>query len=113
MLVRADPVGTKRHHEAAIGWATLESLGLRHPCHCIAPGLVYTPMADAMAADHGGMTEEQCETRRLRSLLHVEGTAWGVAHAALYLASDEARWVTGVVLPVDGGLTAGQSLPPR
>ena len=31
------------------------------------------------------------------------GTAWDVAYAALYLASDEARFVTGVELPVDGG----------
>ena len=31
------------------------------------------------------------------------GTAWNVAYAALYLASDEARFVTGVALPVDGG----------
>ena len=34
------------------------------------------------------------------------GTAWDVAHAALFLASDEARFITGVVLPVDGGQSA-------
>jgi NAD(P)-dependent dehydrogenase (short-subunit alcohol dehydrogenase family) len=33
------------------------------------------------------------------------GTAWDTAYAALYLASDEARFVTGVVLPVDGGMS--------
>jgi len=34
------------------------------------------------------------------------GTAWDVAHAALFLASDEAQFITGVVLPVDGGQSA-------
>ena len=33
-----------------------------------------------------------------------EGTAWDVAHGAVYLASDEARWVTGIQLPIDGGV---------
>lgn len=68
--------------------------------NCIAPGPVYTPMVAGR-----GMTEEQRERRRVAAPLQVEGTAWDVAYAALYLASDEARYVTGVVLPVDGGTT--------
>ena len=39
------------------------------------------------------------------SPLQIEGNSWDIAYAALYLASDEARWVTGVALPVDGGVT--------
>lgn len=66
--------------------------------NCIAPGPVYTPMVAGR-----GMTEEQRERRRQASPLKIEGTAWDIAYAALYLASDEARYVTGVVLPVDGG----------
>ena len=68
--------------------------------NCIAPGPVYTPMVYA-----GGMSDELRERRRLASPLGIEGTGWDVAYAALFLASDEARYVTGVVLPVDGGVT--------
>ena len=66
--------------------------------NAIAPGLVYTPMAAPR------MTPEQREQRRTAAPLQTEGTGWDVGYAAVYLASDEARWVTGVVLPVDAGL---------
>jgi NAD(P)-dependent dehydrogenase (short-subunit alcohol dehydrogenase family) len=75
--------------------------------NCVCPGMVYTPMVYAR-----GMSAEMREARRRRSLLQTEGTAWDVATAILYLVSDEARWVTGTVLTVDAGATAGQgSLP--
>lgn len=73
--------------------------------NCVAPGMVYTPMV----ADR--MTPEVREQRRRRSLLQTEGSGWDVGHAVAYLASDEARWVTGVILPVDAGATAGQISP--
>jgi NAD(P)-dependent dehydrogenase (short-subunit alcohol dehydrogenase family) len=66
--------------------------------NCIAPGPLYTPMVAA------GMTAELRERRRNASLLRIEGTGWDVGYAALFLVSDEARYVTGVVLPVDGGV---------
>ncbi len=66
--------------------------------NCIAPGLVYTPMVaprmDAALREH----------RQQAAPLGTEGTAWDVAWAAVFLASDEARWISGVVLPVDAGL---------
>lgn len=68
--------------------------------NCIAPGPVYTPMVYA-----GGMSEDLRERRRRASPLGVEGTGWDIGHAALFLVSDEARYITGVVLPVDGGVT--------
>jgi NAD(P)-dependent dehydrogenase (short-subunit alcohol dehydrogenase family) len=76
--------------------------------NAIMPGLMDTPMGvDSMAAATG---IDRDELRRARDaavpLGNKMGTAWVVAHAVLYLASDEAAFVTGVVLPVDGGQTA-------
>jgi NAD(P)-dependent dehydrogenase (short-subunit alcohol dehydrogenase family) len=74
--------------------------------NAVAPGMVYTPMVYA-----GGMTEDMREARRRRSLLQTEGSGWDVGYAVLFLASDEARWITGVVLPVDAGATAARPDP--
>lgn len=68
--------------------------------NCIAPGMIYASMVA------GRVEGEMRELRRRAAPLGTEGTAWDIAHAALFLASDEARWITGVVLPVDGGLMA-------
>lgn len=75
--------------------------------NCVAPGMVHTPMVASR-----GMTPELREARRQRSLLQTEGTGWDVGEAVVYLASDAARWVTGVVLPVDAGTTAGSGRLP-
>jgi NAD(P)-dependent dehydrogenase (short-subunit alcohol dehydrogenase family) len=68
--------------------------------NCIAPGPIYTPMVYA-----AGMADELRERRRAASPLGVEGTGWDVGYAALFLVSDEARYITGTVLPVDGGVS--------
>ena len=68
--------------------------------NCIAPGHIFTPMVG------NDMSEEARDLRRRAGPLGTEGNAWDVAWAALFLASDEARWISGVVLPVDAGLLA-------
>jgi NAD(P)-dependent dehydrogenase (short-subunit alcohol dehydrogenase family) len=71
----------------------------------ILPGLMDTPMAvDTRARVSGKSRAEIAAARDARVPLRQKmGTAWDVANAALFLASDEANFVTGVVLPVDGG----------
>jgi NAD(P)-dependent dehydrogenase (short-subunit alcohol dehydrogenase family) len=71
----------------------------------ILPGLMDTPMAvDTRAFAWGKSREEVAAARDARvPLRNKMGTAWDVAYAALYLASDEANFVTGVALRVDGG----------
>jgi NAD(P)-dependent dehydrogenase (short-subunit alcohol dehydrogenase family) len=73
--------------------------------NCVCPGMVYTPMVYA-----DGILPQQRQARRMRSLLQTEGTGWDIGYAVLFLASDEARWITGVVLPVDAGATAGKNM---
>jgi NAD(P)-dependent dehydrogenase (short-subunit alcohol dehydrogenase family) len=67
--------------------------------NAIAPGTVWTPMVEALGPDAR-------ERRRKAAPLGTEGTGWDVGWGAVYLASDESRWVTGQVLVIDAGLTA-------
>lgn len=71
----------------------------------ILPGLMDTPMAvDTRArASNRSRAEVAAERDAKVPLRHRMGTAWDVANAALFLASDEAQFITGVALPVDGG----------
>ncbi|MDX2158360.1 MAG: SDR family oxidoreductase [Hyphomicrobiaceae bacterium] len=70
--------------------------------NCIAPGYVYTPMVAV-----GGMEPELREARRKNTLLQTEGTGWDIGNGVVYLASDQSRWVTGIVLSIDAGSMAG------
>jgi len=71
----------------------------------ILPGLMDTPMAVDTRARHSGKSRAEVAAMRDSHvpLRHKMGTAWDVANAALFLASDEANFITGVALPVDGG----------
>lgn len=70
--------------------------------NCVAPGTVDTPWVRRLVDDAG----ESLDALRARQLMGRLGTAAEIAAAALYLASDEAAFVTGSVLTIDGGLTA-------
>jgi NAD(P)-dependent dehydrogenase (short-subunit alcohol dehydrogenase family) len=90
--------------------AMTENIAIRHAQHgiranAILPGLMETPMAIENRVGLGGATREQVIAARnshvpLRGRM---GTGWDVARAALFLASDDAQFITGVALPVDGG----------
>ena len=73
--------------------------------NCILPGLMDTPMAvDTRARASNRSRAEIAAERDARVPLRGKmGTGWDVANAALFLASDEANFITGVALPVDGG----------
>jgi NAD(P)-dependent dehydrogenase (short-subunit alcohol dehydrogenase family) len=73
--------------------------------NAIMPGLMDTPMAvDAVAALRGRPRSDVAAARDAQVPLQRHmGTAWDVAYAALFLASDEAGFITGALLPVDGG----------
>ncbi len=82
------------------------SHGIR--CNAVLPGLMDTPMAVAGIAAARGESEESVRAARnkLVPLGAKMGSGWDTAYAALFLASDEAQFITGVLLPVDGGMSS-------
>ena len=77
--------------------------------NAILPGLMQTPMVEKAAglakSYAGGDIEEMWRVRAKQVPMGFGGDAWDVAWAAVYLASEEARYVTGIELVVDGGIT--------
>jgi len=75
--------------------------------NCVVPGLMNTPLVHRLADKYaGGDYEGFVAHRDAQVPMGRMGDAWDVAHAALFLASDEAKYVTATEIVVDGGLTA-------
>jgi NAD(P)-dependent dehydrogenase (short-subunit alcohol dehydrogenase family) len=78
--------------------------------NCVLPGNINTPIATNVLKSFPGH-ERMMKMREKCGMLGIPGDAWDIAHAVVYLASEEARFVTGITLPVDAGMlrTTGMS----
>jgi len=83
----------------------MSSAGRGVRVNAVAPGLMDTPMAIESIAEGFGLDRDELRRQRdaIVPLGHKMGTAWDVANAVRFLVSDDAAFITGVVLPVDGG----------
>ena len=75
--------------------------------NCVVPGLMHTPLVERLANKYAdGKYEEFVKTRNNQVPMRKMGSSFDVAHAVLFLTSDEAKYITGTEIVVDGGLTA-------
>ncbi|CDZ39792.1 SDR family oxidoreductase [Neorhizobium galegae] len=72
--------------------------------NAILPGLMDTPHIQKQISGYYGSTEEMKAKRDALSPMKRQGDGWDIAWASVFLASDEAKYITGVELPIDGGL---------
>jgi NAD(P)-dependent dehydrogenase (short-subunit alcohol dehydrogenase family) len=79
--------------------------------NCVMPGNIGTPIAMNVLKTFPGY-QTNLKMRERCGMLGIPGDAWDIAHAVVYLASDEAKFITGVTLPVDAGMlrTTGMSM---
>lgn len=93
--------------KAAVNQATV-SIAMQYArqgirANCVMPGAIDTPLIYAQIAKQYGSVEEMIAARNRMVPVGHMGDSWDVANAALFLASDAAKFITGVCLPVDGG----------
>jgi NAD(P)-dependent dehydrogenase (short-subunit alcohol dehydrogenase family) len=93
--------------KAAVNQATV-ALAMQYArsgirANCILPGLIDTPLIYKQISGQYASVDEMVAARSAAVPMGRMGTAWDIAHAAVFLASDEAQFITGVCLPVDGG----------
>lgn len=110
--VAAAPMAAYTSSKAAVNALTtqLAMANARHGIrvNAIMPGLMDTPMAIGGHSEALGVDPDELRAKRDARvpLGRRQGSGWDTAYAALYLVSDEAKFVTGVILPVDGGQSA-------
>ncbi|VVD95784.1 SDR family NAD(P)-dependent oxidoreductase [Pandoraea terrigena] len=93
--------------KAAVNQATV-SMAMQYARHgiranCVLPGAIHTPLIYTQIASQYSSVEAMIEARNQMVPMGRMGDPWDVANAAVFLASDQARFITGVGLPVDGG----------
>lgn len=97
--------------KAAVNQATV-ALALQYArsgirANAVMPGAIDTPLIYKQISSQYASVEEMVAARNAMIPMGQMGTAWDVAAAAVFLASDDAKFITGVMLPVDGGQSAG------
>lgn len=108
-IAPAPLIAYKRSKAAVNVYTRTLAIGNAHHgirANVVMPGLMNTPMVIEGYVSPGKGREQLIAERDPRVPLGAMGTAWDVANAALFLASDEAKFITGVVLPVGGGQAA-------
>jgi NAD(P)-dependent dehydrogenase (short-subunit alcohol dehydrogenase family) len=105
----ASKAGVRNHTKSVALYALEKGYNIR--CNSIHPAAILTPMWDPMLGE-GAQREATLHAITKDIPMRVMGEAVDVAYAALYLASDESKYVTGIELNVDGGILAGSAASP-
>ena len=100
-----------RNHTKTVALYCAEQ-GYKIRCNSIHPGAILTPMWDAMLGE-GDARTEAIKAVAADVPLQTMGEPADVAYAAVFLASDESKYITGVELNIDGGILAGSSATPK
>ena len=105
----AYPYASYQASKAGLNQLT-QSIAIQHAsqgirANVIMPGLMDTPLVYQQIAGQYGSVDEMRAARASKPPMARQGTGWDIANAALFLASDASAYITGVCLPVDGGLS--------
>ena len=106
----ASKASVRNHSKTVALYCAEQGYSIR--CNSLHPGAILTPIWDAMLGD-GDERESAIKAIASDIPLGTMGTPEDVAYAALYLASDESKYVTGIELNIDGGILAGSAASPN